>query len=57
MTAKVINLWVKRREREIVADITRLVLTCPYCESKAFYWYDLGGLHCYLCEKPVKIPK
>jgi len=49
--AQIVNLWVRRREREILADERRLVWTCT-CGSRCFYWYDLGGLVCWDCEKP-----
>jgi uncharacterized OB-fold protein len=54
--AKIINLWVKRRERERERDASALIWKCA-CGSTAFNWYRLYGLRCDNCNAVVKPPR
>ena len=54
--AKIINLWVKRQERERDKNESELIWTCT-CGSRVFNWYRLHGLKCENCGKKTTPPR
>jgi uncharacterized OB-fold protein len=55
-TARIINLWVKRREKEREADESEMIWECT-CGSTVFNWYRMHGLRCDACGKKTVPPR
>ena len=51
--AQVVNLWVKRRERERQGLGEREIWICARCGSWTFNWYRGFGLRCARCDVPT----
>jgi hypothetical protein len=54
--AEVVNLWVRRCEREREADGNALIWVCT-CGSQVFNWYRMHGLRCDWCGKKTVPPR